>query len=292
MTFNNYLQRKQAPKNSWRYIPEDHFLCTPSLVAQAWKLNILIIWKKHGLFKVFALPYGRQESPVIPILYSANGTVTDKDGNPTLIDSKVNRFYPLSVTSDKQHTWESALLLDPQIPESALATEVQIPIVIPKFVPKRDREFAFQSSVMVDGPGKNGKEISSDESSERTVDGMDEATQAALDKFINDDDIESSGPPGFNPVLEQLDRELNARQFNEANLSLLQLNRRRRIITSDEEDDDVPIITVQLPSLPTTSKEKPKTTKQSKSVSKGTTTKLVPEAATKPKLPGRKQNDA
>jgi hypothetical protein len=244
VTFNDYLERKKASKNVWETMPEDHFLCTPSLVAQAWQLNIMILWKKRGITRIFALPHGTETSPIIPILFSADKSVLKPDGNPSIIASpSANRFYPLSICEDKAETWESAFSAEPAMPDSVQSTLT--PIITATFVKKVDKEFAFQSSVMVDGPGKDGKEVSGDETSERTVDGLDDESQALMDAFIDDQsDIDEQGPPSYNPVLEQVNKEMAIRKLTEANLAIFKQVRRRRIF-DDDDDSQVPMIQIQ-----------------------------------------------
>lgn len=244
-TFNDYLERKQAPKNVWETMPEDHFLCTPSLVAQAWQLNIMIVWKRKGITKVFALPYGPHNAPIIPILFSADKSQLGHDGNPVIVLSPTaNRFFPLSPCEDKAYSWEESFVAVSEIPDSVQSTS--LPIITAKFVKKTDKEFAFQSSVMVDGPGKGGKEISEDEVSERTVDGLTENSQALMDSFINDQsDNEEHGPPSYNPILEEVDKNMAMRKLTEANMTMFKKIRRIRIL--DDDDDDVPILCIEPP---------------------------------------------
>ena len=244
-TFNDYLERKQAPKNTWEAMPEDHFLCTPSLVAQAWQLNIMIVWKRKGLMKVFALPHGSHDSPIIPILFSADKAQQGQDGNPIIVTSPTaNRFFPLCVCEDKLDSWDTTFMAVPEMPDSAQSTSA--PIISATFVKKVDKEFAFQSPVMVDGPGKDGKEVSADETSERTIDGLSAESQAIMQAFINDQsDDEEPGPPSYNPVLEQVDKEMIMRSLTEANVTMFKKIRRRRIF---DDDDDVPMICIRQPS--------------------------------------------
>jgi hypothetical protein len=243
VTFNDYLERKKAPKNVWEAMPEDHFLCTPSLVAQAWQLNIMILWKKRGITRIFALPHGTETSPIIPVLFSADQSILKPDGNPSIIASfSANRFYPLSICEDKVETWESAFSAEPATPDSVQSTLT--PIITATFVKKIDKEFAFQSSVMVDGPGKNGQEVSGDETSERTIDGLNDESQALMEAFIDDQsDNDEQGPPSYNPVLEQVDKEMAIRKLTEANLAMFKQIRRRRIL-DDDDDSQVPMIQV------------------------------------------------
>jgi hypothetical protein len=79
-TFNEYLAYKNMPTNKWNHMPEVHFLCGPAVFAQAWKLNLVVIWKKKGHVNFFALPYGELTSLIIPILVSANSTTSDTEG--------------------------------------------------------------------------------------------------------------------------------------------------------------------------------------------------------------------
>ena len=245
-TFNDYLARKQAPKNVWEAMPEDHFLCTPSLVAQAWQLNIMIVWKRKGLMRVFALPHGSQNSPIIPILFSADKAQQGHDGNPIIVASPAaNRFFPLCVCEDKLESWDSTFMAVPEVPDSADSTVA--PIITAKFVKKIDKEFAFQAPIMVDGPGKDGKEVSTDEESERTIDGLSAHSQALMQAFINDqDDDDEHGPPTYNPILEQVDKEMAMRKLTEANVAMFKQIRRRRIL--DDDDDEVPMVRVESPS--------------------------------------------
>ncbi len=244
-TFNDYLERKQAPKNTWETMPEDHFLCTPSLVAQAWQLNIMIVWKRKGVMKVFALPHGSQDSPIIPILFSADKAQIGQEGNPIIVASPTaNRFFPLCVCENKLDSWDTTFMAIPEVPDSAQSTSA--PIISATFVKKVDKEFAFQSSVMVDGPAKDGKDVSADEASERTVDGLTAESQAIMDVFINDQsDNDESGPPSYNPVLEQVDKEMAMRKLTEANVAMFKKIRRRRIF--DDDDDDVPMVLIERP---------------------------------------------
>jgi hypothetical protein len=264
LTFNDYLQRKKAAKNTWETMPGDHFLCTPSLVAQTWRLNILIVWKKRGSTRVFALPHGSSDAPIIPILFAADKSHLEPDGNPTIITSSANRFFPLAVCEDKTDTWESTFTATEEIPESVQSTSA--PIIVAQFVKKRDKEFALQSEVMVDGTAANGKDVSSDEQSELTADGPDSYTQRIMGAFIDDNEgNDDSGPPSFNPVLEQVDREMAMRQLVASNMSLFKL-RRRRIYDNDSEDD-VPLIKISPPpdvaqSSQTKPAEKPKAVQQ------------------------------
>ena len=246
-TFNDYLARKQAPKNVWEAMPEDHFLCTPSLVAQAWQLNIMIVWKRKGLMRVFALPHGSHDSPIIPILFSADKAQLGHDGNPIIVSSPTaNRFFPLCVCEDKLESWDSTFMAVPEVPDSVQSTFS--PIITAKFVKKIDKEFAFQAPVMVEGPGKDGKEVSTDEESEKTIDGLSAHSQALMQAFINDqDDDNEQGPPAYNPVLEQVDKEMAMRKLTEANITMFKQIRRRRIF--DDDDDDVPMVRVELPPL-------------------------------------------
>jgi hypothetical protein len=248
-TFNDYLERKNVSKNVWEAMPEDHFLCTPSLVAQAWQLNILIVWKRRGITRVFALPHGLIDSPIIPILFSADKSLLDSHGNPSIVASPTaNRFYPLAVSEDKTDSWESTFTAESTEPESAQSTKS--PIITASFVKKIDKEFAFQSLVLVDGPGKDGKEVSSDTASERTMDGLSEESQLLMQAFLNDQsDDDDSGPPTYNPILDQVDKEMAMRKLREANLNMFKQIRRRRIIEDDDEDL-VPMIRIEHPNAP------------------------------------------
>lgn len=251
-TFNDYLERKNAPKNIWEAMPEDHFLCTPSLVAQAWQLNILVVWKRKGITRVFALPHGLIESPIIPILFSADKSFLDSHGNPSIVASPTaNRFYPLMICEDKADSWESTFTAEPTEPDSAQSTNS--PIITASFVKKIDKEFAFQSSIFVDGPGKNGKEVSGDESSERTIDGLSEESHSIMQAFLDDQSgDDDSGPPSYNPVLEQVDKEMAMRKLTEANLTMFKKIRRRRILDDDDEDL-VPMIRIERSNPPSRS---------------------------------------
>lgn len=130
----------------------------------------------------------------------------------------------------------------PEVPESVQATSA--PLVTAKFIKKIDKEFALQAPVMVDGPGRNGKEVSTDEESERTVDGLSAHSQAIMQTFINDQsDDDEPGPPSYNPVLEQVDKEMTLRRLTEANITMFKQIRRRRVL--DDDDDEVPILRVE-----------------------------------------------
>jgi hypothetical protein len=248
ITFNDYLERKNAPKNVWETMPEDHFLCTPSLVAQAWQLNIMVVWKRKGLMRVFALPHGSHDAPIIPILFSADKSQLGHDGNPIIVASTTaNRFFPLSPCEDKVESWESTFVAAAEMPESIQSTST--PIVTAAFVKKVDKEFAFQSSVMVDGPGKGGKDVSEDEISERTIDGLSEGSQALMQAFIDDQsENDEQGPPSFHPVLDEIDKEMALRKLTEANMSMFKKHRKK--IICDDDDDDVPMIRIALPPAP------------------------------------------
>lgn len=251
ITFNDYLERKQAKKNEWNVMPEDHFLCTPSLVAQTWQLNIMVLWKRRGLTRIFALPHGTIDSPVIPILFSADKSFLTPDGNPTITASlTTNRFYPLCVCEDKADSWETTFTAEPTVPESAQSTLT--PIITAKFVKKKDKEFAFQAPVMVDGLGKDGQEVSEDEASELTIDGLSQQSQLLMDAFINDQsDEDSAGPPSFNPILEQVDKEMALRKLTETNLLMFKQIRKRKILDDDDEDVEVPCIRIERQPHPT-----------------------------------------
>lgn len=288
-TFNDYLERKKAPKNTWDTMPEDHFLCTPSLVAQAWQLNILIIWKKNGIIKVFALPHGPSDGPIIPILFSADKCSLDSDGTPTVVSfPTANRFFPLSVCEDKLDSWESVFTAESELPDSVQSTS--FPLVVASFVKKVDKEFAFQSTVMVDGPA-HGKEVSGDESSERTIDGMSERSQTLMNAFINDDSDVSEGPPSFNPTLLELDKEMAMRKLTEANVAMFRKMRKRRIL--DDDDEEVPLLLITSPPS-ARQPQVPSTTSSQKS----STPSLAPPSTTAPTdkprrfMPARKLPDA
>ena len=78
-----------------------------------------------------------------------------------------------------------------------------------------------------------------DEISERTIDGLNAESQAAMEAFLNDQsDIDEQGPPSYNPALEQVDKEMALRRLSEANISMFKKMRRRRIF--DDDDNELP----------------------------------------------------
>lgn len=283
ITFNDYLERKHAKKNEWNVMPEDHFLCTPSLVAQAWQLNVMVLWKRRGITRIFALPHGTIDSPIIPVLFSADKSFLTSDGNPSITASpKINRFYPLCVCEDRADSWETAFTAEPMAPDSAQSTLT--PIITAKFVKKKDKEFAFQSPVMVDGLNKDGQEVSEDESSELTIDGLSQQSQILMDAFINDQsDEDSTGPPSFNPILEQIDKEMALRKLTETNMAMFKQIRRRRILDYDDEDDEVLMIRIEKPLKPSTQPTQAlAATANTSSVTAFDSTRTVPPARCKP----------
>jgi hypothetical protein len=170
----------------------------------------------------------------------------------------------LAVCEDKIDTWEATFAATEDIPESVQSTSA--PTIVAQFVKKRDKEFALQSEIMVDGTAANGQNVSSDEQSELTADGPDSYTQRIMGEFIDDNEgNDESGPPSFNPVLDQVDREMAMRQLVASNMSLFKLRRRR--IHDNDSEDDVPLIKISPPPYAAQSSqakpaEKPKTVQQ------------------------------
>jgi hypothetical protein len=224
-TFREYLTYKNA--SSWNVIPNDHVLGEMSLCSQVWKLNIAIIWKRNGVWRLFVSAHGGA-SPVICLLYARTRVNLQSDGQLEFQCSDTCRFFPLHPLDEN---WFSNELFIATIPCSMQEGEELEPIV--SFNAAVDREFRFQSEIGVDG------EASSDESSVITAD---LSASQLMDSFVDDEDV-SQGPLPTPPEIAAIPIAKIASTINAAMARPLQeiIRRRRRIVvTSDEEEQQAP----------------------------------------------------
>jgi hypothetical protein len=223
-TFEEYLEYKNA--SSWNVIPNDHVLGEMSLCCQVWKLNVALIWKRNGVWRLFVLTHGGA-SPVICLLYARTRVILQSDSQLEFQCSDVCRFFPLHPLNDD---WFSNELFIAAIPCSMQEGEEPEPIAT--FNAAVDKEFRFQSEVAVDGAA------SSDESSVITAD---LSASQLMDSFVDDEDM-SQGPLPIPPEIAAIPLPLIASTINSAMARPLHeiVRRRRRIVTSDDEDQQAP----------------------------------------------------
>jgi hypothetical protein len=193
---------------------------------QVWKLNIALIWKRNGVWRLFVQTHGGA-SPVICLLYARTKVNLQSDGQLEFQRGEVCRFFPLHPLNED---WFSNNLFTAAIPCSMQEGEEPEPIAA--FNAAVDREFRFQSEVAVDGAA------STDESSVRTAD---LSASQLMDSFVDDEDV-SQGSLPIPPEIAAIPLPLIANTINSAMARPLHeiVRRRRRIITSDEEDQQAP----------------------------------------------------
>ena len=86
-TFNEYLRYKKAA--SWDKIHQDHVLGEVSLVCQVWKLNIAVVWRHEGVWRVFVCIHGGA-SPILSVLYAKTRILIERDRSTSFNASVVN----------------------------------------------------------------------------------------------------------------------------------------------------------------------------------------------------------
>jgi hypothetical protein len=218
-TFAEYLAYKNA--TSWNRIPNDHVLGEMTLCCQVWKLNIALIWRHKGVWRLFVSAHGGA-SPIVCLLYARNRTTIQSDGVPTLDFSPTCRFFPVDPLTDD---WFTNEIFIPSIPNSVQEGEHEI---IQSFNATVHREFALQSEVGVDGAA------STDESSIVTAD---LSASQLMDSFVDDDSV-SQGSLPTPPEIRAIPIQTVAAAVNAAMAMPLQqvLRRRKRVISSDEDE--------------------------------------------------------
>jgi hypothetical protein len=216
-TFNQYLEYKNA--SSWNRIPNDHVLGETSLCCQVWKLNIALIWRRNGTWRIFVCTHGGN-SPILCLLYASTRITLMSDGQAEFSPSPTCRFFPIFALSDD---WFHNEMFIATIPNSIKDGE---PDVIVEFNAAIHREFHLQSVVAVEG------HASPDEISEVTAD---LSASQLMDSFIDSSDI-SQGDMPTPPEIRAIPIQTIASAVNAAMaIPLERITRRRRIIISSSE---------------------------------------------------------
>ena len=216
-TFNQYLEYKGA--SSWAKIPNDHVLGEISLCCQVWKLNIALIWKRNGIWKLFVCAHGGN-SPILCLLYACTRVQLQITGQSTFEPGPTCRFFPIFALDDN---WFDNDLFVATIPNSIQEGESE---VIVEFNARVHREFQLQSVVAVEG------NASPDESSCITAE---LSASQLLDSFVDSDSV-SQGDLPTPPEIRAIPIQTIANTVNAAMaLPLQRITRRRRIIISESE---------------------------------------------------------
>jgi hypothetical protein len=214
-TFQEYLAYKKV--QSWDKVGFDNALGEVSLCSHVWRINIALIWRHEGVWRLFVAPNGGA-SPIITLLFAR--TKVNLEGTDIFSQGSTNRFFPLIPTHD---TWFDNEVFVPSTPDS-IQVEQYPPIVL--FEKKIHKEFAFQSELHHEGS------VSSDEESEVTAD----ASQSALfDSFVDNTSV-SQGSLPTPPDIKEIPLPAKVQAINKAMSLPLAAIRRRRIVESDDEE--------------------------------------------------------
>jgi hypothetical protein len=216
-TFNEYLTYKGA--QSWGEIANDHILGEISLCSQVWKLNIAVIWRHEGVWRLFISVNGGS-SPILSLLYAKMKYVISTDGFPQFCASTASRFFPLLPTKDDWFLNEAFIA---SIPNSVPEDEPQ---EIISFNRRVDKESLFASIVQTEGT------VSSDTSSIVTAD---YASELLMDSFLDNESV-SQGSLPTPPEIKAIPLKKQCETVNViASVPLHQITaiRRKRVIYSD-----------------------------------------------------------
>jgi hypothetical protein len=215
-TFQEYLDYKKA--QSWDKVGFDNALGEVSLCSHVWHINIALIWRHEGVWRLFVAANGGA-SPIITLLFAR--TKVDFQGTNIFSPGPTNRFFPLIPIED---TWFQSEVFIPSIPDSV--QEEQYPQIV-LFEKKIHKEFAFQSELPHEGS------VSPDEESEVTADA---SLSAIYNSFVDDSSVSQGSLPTPQDIRD-IPLSIKVQAINKAMAMPLTVIRRRRIIESDDEEN-------------------------------------------------------
>jgi hypothetical protein len=91
-TFTEYLAFKGV--DTWDKIAFDNVLGEMSLCSQVWKLNIALIWKHEGIWRLFVTTNGGA-APILTVAYSKTAVAVNASGVTSFVPGTAGRFFPI-----------------------------------------------------------------------------------------------------------------------------------------------------------------------------------------------------
>jgi hypothetical protein len=221
-TFAEYLQTKGV--SSWDKIAYDNVLGEITLCSQVWKLNIALVWRHDGLWRLFVATNGGA-SPILTVLYAKTKVVINRDGEALFETGSAGRFFPLEALHPDGEEWFENALFTSAIPDSAPVDSFE---PIKAFQKHIDREFHFQSVVTHEGFR------SPDTISEITA----EAAESDLWNSFVDNDSVSQGSRPTPDEIRAIPLPVIVSTINEsAKAALKPIVLRRKIVVTESQEE-------------------------------------------------------
>jgi hypothetical protein len=221
-TFVEYLQAKGV--NSWDKIAYDNVLGEVALCSQVWKLNIALVWRHEGVWRLFVATNGGA-SPILTVLYAKTKVVVNREGEALFEAGSAGRFFPLEALRPDGDEWFENDVFTFAVPDSAPVDTFE---PIKSFQKIIDREFHFQSVVTHEGFR------SPDTKSEITA----EAAESELwNSFVDDESVSQGSRPTPDEIRAIPVPVIVATLNDSAKAALKPIVRRRKIIHTESESN-------------------------------------------------------